>query len=487
MAHRRVLCLSLVLALLGAAPLRAHRLTGTDVATVAQLLVDGSAVSGTYELQYGELAALEERRRMDADADGRVAPAEQQAYLEKRGSELAQHLALLVDGEALAVRLDGGEVTPDEPLVVPAQMTVRFALSCAPAEFARRRLLRFRDSNAQPRLVHADVWVEGTPLVDISVVQGTQGALKQIRVQSPAVPVEADVVVEPSQTVWQSPAFGMPTRDAAPRQETQPGGASRLQSVLRRGDLSAGVVLVALGLAVFLGAAHALEPGHGKTLVAAYLVGARGTVANAVFLGAVVTFTHTFSVILLGLVTLFASRYVLPEQIFPWLGTGSGLLVAGLGVWLYTRSIRGEEHAHVHAHPHPHDEPRFGEHGAAPHHGGHSHAVPRKVTLGGLLTLGISGGLVPCPGALVILLLAVALHRIALGLALVVLFSVGLAAVLIGLGVLMVRARPLVERLSSEGRVLRTLPVVSAALVTLVGLAMAARSLVEAGIVVIRL
>ncbi|MEW6756202.1 MAG: hypothetical protein AB1505_35295 [Candidatus Latescibacterota bacterium] len=520
----------LALGLAAAAPARAHRLTGTDVATVAALLVDHHAVSGVYEVQYGELAALEERRRMDADGDGRLSPVEQEAYLAALRQGLEPNLELLVDGEPLPVRLEGSEVAPDERLVAPGQMTVRFTLSSAPVDFARRRLLRFRDANTLPRLVHADVWVEAAPLVDIDEIHGLEGALKQVRVQSVEPPVLAEVAVQPSETVWRSAPFaagGTVPESGSAGGPAPSGGTDRLQDVLRSGELSAGLVALALALAVFLGAAHALEPGHGKTIVAAYLVGARGTVANAVFLGGVVTFTHTFSVVLLGLVTLFASHYVLPEEIFPWLGATSGLLIAGVGIWLYTRALRvgghGHDHgplgrqdhapaspthdhagqsghgrrypgpaaarptaqAHVHPHPHPHAHP----HDPAPVHGhpGHTHAYPARVTPGGLLALGISGGIVPCPGALVILLLAVALHRIAFGLTLIVSFSLGLAAVLIGIGVLMVRARPLVDRLGGEGRLVRSLPIASAVAVTAVGLAMAVRSLMEAGIVVIRM
>lgn len=264
------------------------------------------------------------------------------------------------------------------------------------------------------------------------------------------------------------------------------GETDALSNMLRSEELSLGLIVGALALAFFLGAAHGLEPGHGKTIVAAYLVGARGTVGNALFLGGVVALTHTSSVILLGLVALFASQYILPEQIFPWLGTASGLLIIGLGTWLLVNHLRGRgfghshahgEHHHEHAHEgehHGHHDHPHGEH----HHGhGHSHEIPNKVTLGSLLTLGISGGIVPCTGALVILLLAVALHRIAFGLLLLVTFSVGLAAVLIAIGVLIVKARPLVERFSGDGRWIQRLPIASAVVIIAVGLGIALNSL----------
>lgn len=281
------------------------------------------------------------------------------------------------------------------------------------------------------------------------------------------------------------------------------GETDALSDMLRSEELSLGLIVGALALSLFLGAAHGLEPGHGKTIVAAYLVGARGTVGNALFLGGVVALTHTSSVILLGLVALFASQYILPEQIFPYLGTASGLLITGLGTWLLVNHLRGRgpghshshrEHHHEHSHSHEeehhhehgHEEEHHGhhDHSHGEHHHGHSHshATPDKVTLGSLLTLGISGGIVPCTGALVILLLAVALHRIAFGLLLLVTFSVGLASILIAIGVLIVKARPLVERFSGDGRWIQRLPIASAVVIIVVGCAITFRTLIGSGI-----
>ena len=300
------------------------------------------------------------------------------------------------------------------------------------------------------------------------------------------------------------PAWGDEIHESGrlPEVGADDGETDALSDILRSEELSLGLIAGALALALFLGAAHGLEPGHGKTIVAAYLIGSRGTVGNALFLGGIVTFTHTFSVILLGLVALFASQYVLPEQIFPYLGTASGLLIIGLGTWLLVNHLRGRGFGHSHEeehhghHDHSHEEEHHGHHDHSheeEHHGhhdhdheeehhGHSHEIPSKVTLGSLLTLGISGGIVPCPGALVILLLAVALHRIAFGLLLLVAFSVGLAAILIAIGVLIVKARPLVERFSGDGRWIQRLPIASAVVIIVVGCAITLRTLMDSGI-----
>lgn len=217
----------------------------------------------------------------------------------------------------------------------------------------------------------------------------------------------------------------------------------------------------ALVTAFLLGAAHALTPGHGKTIVAAYLVGSRGRVWDAVLLGAVVTLTHTASVFVLGLGTLYASQSVSLDRIYPVLAMLSGALVAAVGVWLLIVRIRAARHgAHPHPHPHSHD--------------GHDHGEPS--TRGSLLSLGISGGLVPCPEALVVLMISVSLRRLGLGLALLVAFSLGLAAVLISIGVAMVMAAPAVRRLSGENRFTRALPVASAAVVTFLGVVLVAEA-----------
>jgi nickel/cobalt transporter (NicO) family protein len=256
----------------------------------------------------------------------------------------------------------------------------------------------------------------------------------------------------------------------------------RLVEALRMSDAGPQFLLMALGVAFFLGAAHALTPGHGKTLVAAYLVGSKGTVWDAVYLGSVVTLTHTSSVFVLGFLTLYASRYILMDRIYPWLSLVSGLLVVGMGLWLLRSRWLGHGHGHSHDHGHSHGPDHHHhdhEHGHAhshahehhdhPHTHEHSHE-PEKVSRRHLLSLGVSGGLVPCPEAMVVLLMAVSLHRLGLGLVLLVAFSIGLAVVLIVIGVAMILSGSLLSRVSSTGWLTsKVLPVGSAAVVTLLG------------------
>jgi ABC-type nickel/cobalt efflux system permease component RcnA len=248
------------------------------------------------------------------------------------------------------------------------------------------------------------------------------------------------------------------------------------------------VVLAALLVAASLGAFHALEPGHGKTMVAAYLVGSRGTAWHALILGLTVTATHTAGVYLLGAVTLYASRYVVPEQLYPWLGALSGVVVAGLGVTLlFRRRHAAHDHAHPHHHGHRHGDHDHG-HGDHEHEPGYRPGPDGPVGLGALLTLGVTGGMVPCPAALVVLLSAIALGRVGFGLLLIVAFSAGLAAVLVAIGLLMVGARRFITGLPGEGRlVTRWLPLTSGAVITLTGVAIILQALATAGLLTFRL
>jgi nickel/cobalt transporter (NicO) family protein len=234
------------------------------------------------------------------------------------------------------------------------------------------------------------------------------------------------------------------------------------------------VILFLLAAAFGWGALHALSPGHGKAMVAGYLVGARGTPRHALLLGLTVTATHTFSVFLLGLVTLFASEYVLPEQLYPWLGVVSGAMVVAIGLWVMRSRFRrwrtlraeaGRDHAHPHEHHHHPEDP---------------------ITMRGLLALGVSGGIVPCPSALVVLIGAISQHRVGLGMLLILAFSVGLAATLTAVGLAVLYGGRLVARLRPErrllgGRLTGALPAISASVIVLAGTLITLRAIPQLG------
>jgi nickel/cobalt transporter (NicO) family protein len=232
---------------------------------------------------------------------------------------------------------------------------------------------------------------------------------------------------------------------------------SGFASLVNREELGLWVILASLGAALFWGMAHALSPGHGKTIVTAYLVGQRGTARHATLLGLIVTATHTVGVFALGLVTLVLSRFIVPDELYPWLNLVAGVLVVAIGISvLRARWRHRRHHAHHHHHHHHHD-----------------HDLSRR----SLVAVGISGGLLPCPSALVVLLAAISLHRVAFGMLLVVAFSLGLALTITGIGLVAVLGRRLFRRLSFEGRLVSLLPAASAVVILAAGIAMTLHAL----------
>lgn len=281
-----------------------------------------------------------------------------------------------------------------------------------------------------------------------------------------------------------APAPALLTKQAAPLGSVVRGDS--LSTILRQRQITPGLMLVALGIAFMLGAGHAMTPGHGKTIVAAYLVGSRGTMRHAAFLGAMVAFTHTIVVFALGLITLFLFRTVVPERITSILGAVSGLSIVAIGAWMMYKRLRPHHHAHPHHHHHEHPHGHLHDHGHEhPHdhhhdhvhshshshaHGGHTH-VPEKISWAGLAALGAGGGLVPCESALLLLLGAIAIGRVGFGLLLLVSFSLGLAVVLMTIGMIVLYAKNLLpQRKSAAGSsFLRWAPVASSAVVVSIG------------------
>jgi len=293
-----------------------------------------------------------------------------------------------------------------------------------------------------------------------------------------------------------------PRAEGADQVSTSRTGGDGFAGLFERAAAGEGVLFVLLLAAFGWGAVHALSPGHGKAMVAAYLVGTKGRPRHAVALGATVTVAHTIGVFLLGFVTLALSQYVLPEDLYPWLNLISGALVVAIGLGVLRSRLRGRghshhEHDHDHGHHHHHDHEhsltragfqhfrdhlRGRDHGHGHGHGHshhHDHAGDHTVTNRSLIGLGAAAGLIPCPSALVVLLGAIAQHEIALGLLLIVAFSLGLAGTLTGLGLAVVYARKLLPRLGRVGvsddraaafsRVAAALPAASAVVIVGVG------------------
>jgi ABC-type nickel/cobalt efflux system permease component RcnA len=272
-------------------------------------------------------------------------------------------------------------------------------------------------------------------------------------------------------------------------------GAARmddLTTVLAR-NLSDPVVLIgALLIAIGLGALHALEPGHGKTLLAVSLVGARATVPQAAILAAALTLAHTAGVLVFGVVVLTLARYIVPEALYPWVALASGLFVAVLGARALAKELqrrhrrRTETRAEAHARAaaavfamHAHDHAALDDEAHA-----RAHAIPGTAPLRfrDALIAAASGNVAPCPAALVVLLAAIATHRIGWGLVLIVAFSVGLALTLTGLGVAVVRGAAWLTKRPQFDRFARSAPLFTAAIISTIGAWMIGEALAAQGL-----
>ena len=396
--------------------------------------------------------------------------------LERKRAEVARGVTLTVGGRPVALTLRpggrlsfprgaGGLHTTRVELLLSARVAPRGAVVVRDATFAGR--VGWRAVLAEPG--------RGTAVrSDVTSADPT----RRLRVYPTALLASpANRTVAHLQVSAGSGTVTAPRGDGATGTTTTDRGAGDgFGSVFERAAAGQGVLLVLLLAAFGWGAVHALSPGHGKAMVAAYLVGTRGTARHAVALGLTVTVTHTIGVFALGAVALALSAYVLPEDLYPWLNLVSGLLVLGVGASVVRARVRrarapAHDHAHGHAHDHAHEHGH--DHGHGHHHHDHADLRPRA-----LLAMGASAGLIPCPSALVVLLGAVAQHQIGLGMVLIVAFSAGLAATLTGLGLLVVAAGRVSTRLSGAraGRVLAVLPALSAIAIVAVGVTLTAQA-----------
>jgi nickel/cobalt exporter len=429
------LALAAVLAvLLLPAAAEAHPLGNFTINHLSRVSISAHRIDVRYTLDQAEIPTFQERG---------LTPA---AVLARKIAEARNGLRLTVDGHPAALTVE-----PGAQISYPAGQgglhTTRVELGLTAG--ASGRDVRFDDATFPGRVGWKAVIVAPGTGTDVrSNVPATDptGGLRHY---------PADLLKSPldqrTATLTAKPGSG---RVIAP--DGVHGGPATEN---RSGDGLAGVfsdaasgrgVLILLLLAAFgWGALHALSPGHGKSMVAAYLVGTRGTARHAVVLGATVTIAHTAGVFLLGLVTLALSQYVLPEDLYPWLTLTSGLLVVGVGLTVLRTRLKARKHHHHHHH---HD-----------HH--HEHDVSWK----SLVAMGASAGLIPCPSALVVLLGALSQHQVALGLLLITAFSLGLAATITGIGIAVIYARTLLGRFDFTSRTATALPAMSAFVIVAVG------------------
>lgn len=548
-----------VLSLAGAA--FAHPLGNFTVSRYSALTLRESAVDVLYIVDMAEIPTFQERQAMDADSDGAVSPAEEEVWLATFIPELSANLNLSIDGEqvALAPLRHTLAFPPGQGDLSTLRLEVWMS-AAIPQAGEDARSLTYSDGNFAGRLGWQEV-IATAP--DGSLLDSTVPSAdisNQLRTY-PADLLQTPPAVNSAEIRFAPAAGSMTTAGTADAAtETAAVSANRFNqdefaNLLNRTLDTPGALVAALLVAVSLGAAHALTPGHGKTIVGAYLVGSRGKARHALFLGLTTTITHTAGVFALGFLVLAASEFILPEKLYPWLGVMSGLLVVFIGLSILRGHIghllarrRGDanpnEHFHFHfgkGHSHgpgghhhhepaataapavagssgrslafagsmtaaatfapvlPHDHNHSLDHSHQDHaheyghghthtHDGqtHDHApAPSADALNwrNLLALGISGGLLPCPSALILMLSAIALQQVGLGLVLIVAFSIGLAGVLTTIGLIMVYAGRFLERLPVRHTAVtaRFLPMASATFITLAGLLITLRALVEAG------
>jgi ABC-type nickel/cobalt efflux system permease component RcnA len=465
---KRLLLLAVLAALAAAAALpgraAAHPLGNFTVNRSAQLEVSGSRLYVSYVLDLAEIPTFQDEQA----GRGR------ESYLQR----IRRGVRITVDGRA--VRL----VPVAQRLVHPPGQgglrTTRYEAILAGPVLSGRARVTLVDRAYDGRIGWKEVVVHaghGASVVSASVPSASESD----RLRSyPAGLLHSPLdVTTATATVAAGPAPGpAPALDArAPAVSVDRAGDGAFTRLISRGRLSAWVILLSLGVAAFWGAVHALTPGHGKALVAGYLVGTRGRPRDAVLLGATVTVTHTIGVFALGLVTLLLSQFVVPETLYPWLTLVSGVLVVGVGLAVLVQRLRGtaDHHHHDHDQHHGHHHHHH-HHGHGHHEHGHGRGDHAPLETRGILGVGVAAGILPCPSALVVLLSAIALHRVGFGILLILAFSLGLAATITGIGLVAVLARRAFGRLSFEGRLVRLLPAVSALVILCVGIVLTARA-----------
>ena len=394
-------------------------------------------------IDVAEIPSIELLARLDTDGDGTLDDAEADAGRRAQCADRLPEIEVLVDSQPLELELwaAGVQQRPGAGGLATIRMVCE-ARAANPSDGALT--LEVTDSGSADSIGWREIVVRGDGY-------RTDPADAEVDVAARLTSYPTDLLAQPlaerSVTVTLSP--GGPALDAPPVPDAKsldassaatpeppgasvPGGvAAELPLIPDLANLSLGTAILGLIVAAVAGAGHAISPGHGKTVMAAYLVGSRGRARHAVLLGAAVTVSHTLGVIGLGGVVLLASDILPAERLYPILGTLSGAAVIVIGAWLLLRCVRGlraqRRHAHDHAHGHPHGHE-------------HTHDAPMP-GIGGLLAIGIAGGLVPSTAALVLLLAAVAAGQPAYGLALALAFGAGMATVLTGIGLAIVHGR----------------------------------------------
>ncbi len=414
----------------------AHPLGNFTINRYSRIEPSGDRLYVLYVLDMAEIPTFQAKPEVDAKGEA--------SYGASLANRLARRVEATVGGRRVPLR-----AVKHVLAFPPGQAglrTTRLEVLLSSPRLARGGKLLYRDDNYSGRIGWKEIIVSAGSGAHVSVSSAPSSSISHELLSYPKNLLQSPLD-ETSATAQLAPGHGdgspptlIPRSVLDQRVGVRAVSDGGFASLITRDHLSIGVILISLAIALFWGAAHALSPGHGKSIVAAYLVGQRGTPRHAFLLGAVVTITHTLGVFGLGLVTLLLSQFIVPDTLYPWLNLIAGLMVVGIGLSVLRSRLRKRRAAaHVHHH-HGHDH----EHG--PHT--HTHEVPEGLSARNLIAVGVSGVLLPCPSALVVLLAAISLHRVAFGLVLIVAFSLVLAATITGIGLVAVYAKRVFNRMS---------------------------------------
>lgn len=471
--------LLILLLLLVAQSVAAHPLGNFSINRYRHLtLEEDGAASLLYIIDMAEIPAFREVQRADLDGDEQLSEQEQRDYLALFTEEITTGLFLEIGDETAEWTAVGSDITlttgqGDLPII---RYEMQFVSQLA--TFGDTTTARFEDRNFKGQVGWQELLItSGAGLHVQESTAPTTDLSNQLRdypdnwLENPPSLSSASFSVG---TAASTPATRSNSTISETAVSTPPTfGSDEFADLLSTQLDQPNAIFIALLISIGLGAAHALTPGHGKTIVGAYLVGSRGTAKHAFFLGLTTTVTHTIGVFAFGALVLFASKFFLPETFYPWLGVISGLLVVLIGFSLFRDRLKGWLHP---AKDHADAE------GYHTHFGmGHTHTPKGEPGLRNLFALGVSGGLIPCPSALILLLSAIALNKIGLGLLLIVAFSVGLAGVLTGIGFALVFANQMFAKIPVKvnGRLTQAIPTLSALFITIAGVIITVQAMSE--------
>jgi nickel/cobalt exporter len=460
-----------------ARPVEAHPLGNFTVNHLTRLTVAGDSLELRYVLDLAEIPTVALDHGISAD--GRPSAQQYAAWAAAHAAAIVPQLEVTADGARLPLAV--GPVSIRTRPGAAGLRTFYFTACYRAALPPRAHALVYFDRTEAGRLGWKDV-----------VLAPATDPTNELRVYPSALTGSPRNRSALAATI---DAAGVARETADPPGEMSAPGTSSvarmdvLSQLLARDGSGPMFLIGALLLAIGLGALHALEPGHGKTLLAVSLVGARATASQALILASSLTAAHTVGVLALGAIVLFAARWIVPEAVYPWITLSSGVLVATLGARALAAELRRRrpvEHVHVHAHDHAHglgvDDHDHALLDDEAHARAHAPPGTAPLTFRTAVMAAASGNLAPCPAALVVLLAAIALHRIALGMALIVAFSIGLAATLTVLGLAVVRGAAWLSGRPQFASLARWAPFASAAAIALVGAVMVGQGLAAQGV-----